>query len=238
MADPIHANFCYLDAASPQSFRIVYKRYSVERYIQAMDERQDQFDAETMALVHAIADYGHYAQLYLSEVNGWTIGTDYAAMDTFYTSSYDYADILSKVTPKAFAKAIDGSNVTKATYKLHLDAETTVDVYLTTKDGSAPTNVKLSVREELSGKTVTKDVVPELQSDGRYLIRIPGISAHKLGDIYTITGTAGRTFRVQVSALSYVRSVLNNAGSTRAAKDGMASLYAYYAATMAYRRRS
>ena len=203
-----------------------------------MDEHQDQFDARTMDLIHAIADYGHYAQLYLSEVNGWAIGTDYKAMNTFYTDSYDYADILSKVTPKAFVKTIDGTSITKATYKLHLDAETTVDVYLTTKDGSAPKNVKLTMPDKKSGKDITSSVTPLETSDGRYMIQIEGISAHQLGDMITITGEAGGKFTVQVCALSYVRSVLNNSSSTKAAKDGMASLYAYYAATMAYRQKS
>jgi hypothetical protein len=50
-----------------------------------------------------------------------------------------------------------------------------------------------------------------------------------------ITGTAGKTFTVRVSALSYVRSVLNNFYATTAAKNCLASLYMYYADTMAYR---
>ena len=85
------------------------------------------------------------------------------------------------------------------------------------------------------GGETTKAVTPVKQDDGRYLIRISGIAAHSLGDMYTITGTAGKTFTVQVSALSYVRSVLNAGGSTAAAKNGMSSLYAYYASTLAYR---
>ena len=188
----------------------------------------DQFDEKTLNLVHAIADFGHYAQLYLSEVNGWRIGEDYAAMNTFYADSYDYADILSKVSPKAFVKTLGTSNVEKATYKLHLDAETTVDVYLTPKNGAA-----ITASATFNGKTYTA----VKQSDGRYLVRIPNISAHMLGDMITINGTAGSAFTVQVCALSYVRSVLNNAGSTEAAKNGLASLYAYYDATMAYRKK-
>ena len=109
-------------------------------------------------------------------------------MSRHFRDIYYYDDILSLVQEKAFVKEIDGSNVTKATYKLHLDAETTVDVLLTTKDGKAPANVTLTIHEEESGKETTKKVAPEKQADGRYLIRIPGISAHKLGDMITITG--------------------------------------------------
>ena len=70
-----------------------------------------------------------------------------------------------------------------------------------------------------------------------YLLRVSGISAHKLGDMMTITGTAGTAFEVSVCALSYVRSVLNSTSTSEAAKNGLSSLYAYYAATMAYRKK-
>ena len=231
MADTIKAVYHYGDG------KTIQKEYSVLKYIQAVDRNASAYDAKTLALVHSIADYGHYAQIYLAEVNGWTVGDKYAEMTLFYTDSYDYADILSKVQANAFVKTIEGSNVTKATYKLHLDSETTVDVLLTTSDGEAPTNVKLVIHEVESGKDVTKTVTPEKQSDGRYLIRVSGISAHKLGDMMTISGTAGKAFEVQVCALSYVRSVLNSTSTSEAAKNGLSSLYAYYAATMAYRKK-
>ena len=229
MADTIKAVYHYGDE------KTVSKEYSVLRYLQAVDRNASFYDDKTVALAHAIADYGHYAQIYLSSINHWTIGTDYAAMTLHYAESFDYADILSKVQANAFVKAIDGTNVTKATYKLHLDSETTVDVFLTTKDGKTPSNVKLYTTPAGGGSVTVKNVTPAKQSDGRYLIRISGISAHRLGDLYEINGTAGKTFTVQVSALSYVRSVLNNAGSTAAAKDGLSALYKYYEAVMAYR---
>ena len=85
---------------------------------------------------------------------------------------------------------------------------------------------------------MTTAVTPVKQADGRYLIRVAGISAHKLGDMLEIEGEAGKPFTVQVCALSYVRSVLNNAVSTEAAKNGLSSLYAYYHATMVYRGKA
>ncbi len=229
MADTIRAVYHYGDG------KTISKEYSVLRYIQAVEKNASGFDARTLALVRSIADFGHHAQIYLAEVNGWTIGDKYAEMSRHFTDIYYYDDILSVVQENAFVTEINGTNITKATYKLHLDAETTVDVLLTTKDGKAPANVTLTIHEEETGKENTKKVTPVKQSDGRYLIRIPGISAHKLGDMITITGTAGKTFTVRVSALSYVRSVLNNFYATTAAKNCLASLYMYYADTMAYR---
>ena len=227
MADTITAVLHYGNGKS------VAREYSVARYIESVNAGN--YDAKTLALIRAIADYGHYAQIYLSEVNGWTIGEKYAEMSLHFTSAYNYADILSKVQAYAFVKAIDGTNVTKASYKLHLDSKTTVDVFLTTKDGSAPKNVTMTVHEEETGRETTKTVTPEKQSDGRYMIRISGISAHRLGDMMTITGTAGKMFTIQVSALSYVRSVLDNS-TTQTAENCLSAMYAYYAAIMSYRK--
>ena len=233
MADTIRAVYHYGDG------KTVTKEYSVARYIQAVEKNASSYDARTLELVRSIADFGHYAQIYLAEVNDWTIGEKYAEMSLHSAENYDYEDILSLVDRYAFDKVLVISDVTKASYKLHLDSETTVDVFLTTKDGKAPTNVTLTIREEATGNETTKEVTPVKQSDGRYLIRISGISAHKLGDMIIISGTAGNPFWVYVSALSYARSVLyNSSASGKAAKDCMCAMYAYYAATMAYRQNS
>ena len=51
----------------------------------------------------------------------------------------------------------------------------------------------------------------------------------------TITGTANGAFSASLSALSYVRSVLNNSAFGSEAKNAMAALYEYYAVVMVYR---
>ena len=220
MADTITATFHYGDG------KTAVKEYSVAQYIEFFDEHAGDFSEKTIALIHAIADYGHYEQIFLAEVNGWTVGDKYAEMKACYTDPYDYAAILAAVEDKAFVKTLDGSGVSKASYKLHLDSETTVDVFLTAESG-----VTLTASAEFGGKTY--EAVK--QNDGRYLVRIPGISAHQLGDMITITGNAGGAFTVKVSALSYTRSVLNSGTAGKAAKDGVSALYAYYAAVLAYR---
>ena len=231
MADTITAVYHYGDG------KTVSKEYSVVKYIQAIEKNASNYSAEMVALAHAIADYGHYAQPYLADVNGWTVGDKFAEMTLHFTDEYDYADILSKVQANAFAKAIDGSTITKASYKLHLDTDTVLDVLLTTSDGAAPTDVTVTTHDEETGKETTVKATPELDNQGRYLIRITGISAHRLGNMMTITGTAGTKFTIEVSPLSFVRSILNNASQTKEAKDCVSALYAYYAATMDYRNR-
>ena len=221
MADTITATFHYGDGQT------VSKEYSVVQYIDFFEKNIGSFNQKTITLIQAIADFGHYEQIYLADVNGWTLGEKYAEMTTFYTTEFDYDAILSKVDGKAFVKELDGSGVTKATYKLHLDSETTVDVFLTPKSG-----VTLTASATFNGKTYAA----EKQKDGRYLVQIPNISAHQLGDMITVTGNAGGAFTVKVSALSYVRSVLKSDSTNKAAKDGMSALYEYYAAVLAYRK--
>ena len=220
MADTITAVFHYGDGQT------VTKEYSVAQYIDFFEKNLNSFNAKTITLIQAIADFGHYEQIYLAYVNKWTIGETYTEMTRYYTQSFDYDDILSAVADKAFVKTLSGSKVSKATYKLHLDSTTTVDVLLTVPEGTT-----LTASATYKGKTYSA----VRQKDGRYLVQIPDIAAHQLGDMITVTGDAGGEFTVKVSALSYVRSVLAN-NLTVPEKDGMSALYQYYVAVLAYRK--
>ena len=220
MADTISAVFHYGNGWT------VSKTYSVEDYIRAVEKNSERYDGKTLTLIRAIADYGHYAQIFLSDINGWTIGEDYTAMETYYTDDFSYAEILSEAESRKFVKELDGSAVAGASYKLHLDSTTTVDVFLTPERETV-----LTASATFNGKTYRA----VRQSDGRYLVRIPGISAHQLGTMITVEGDAEGAFAVRVSALSYVRSVLNSTKMNKAAKDSMSALYNYYAAVLAYR---
>ena len=219
MADAIRATFHYGEG------KTVSKDYSVARYIRFFEENSDRFPAKSVALIRAIADYGYYSQIYMSQVHGFGIGTDYAEMPMHFTNRFDYDSILDKVSACSFVKELDGSKVTKATYKLVLDSTTGIDVYLTVPAGTEFT---------ATAKFNENVFRAEKQADGRYRVRITGISAHQLGNTITVTGNAGGAFTVKVSVLAYVRSVLKNS-SDNAARDCMAALYRYYAAVIAYR---
>ena len=68
-------------------------RYSVNGvlYIDwALGEGSSSLNTRQQTIIPKLADYGHYAQPYLSRQNGWTIGTSYAEMATYVTQSYDY----------------------------------------------------------------------------------------------------------------------------------------------------
>ncbi len=68
------------------------------------------------------------------------------------------------------------------------------------------------------------------------------ISAHELGDMLTITGTAANGedssgIKINVSPLSYVNAVLSN-DFDKAAKDAMSAFYSYYTAVVDYNNRT
>ena len=199
--------------------------YSVAEYIAYFDDHQSGYNQTTLDLIRAIADYGHYAQPFLSAANSWTIGTDYAEMTKHYTDSFDLDSIRNAVDSYAFVKNIEGSKITETTYRLNLESETMVDVFLTVEDGT-----ELTASATFNGKTFTA----VKQADGRYRIRVSGISAHLLGETITITGTAGSDFTITVPALAYARAVLNSDEFDADAKNTMAALYQYYAAVKQY----
>jgi hypothetical protein len=85
--------------------------------------------------VHAIADYGHYAQPFLSVQNGWVIGTDYAAMDLFYKDAYDVDEVLRSVSGYKCSKSLGESGLADVSIRLNLNSSTTLDFLFTVPEG-------------------------------------------------------------------------------------------------------
>ncbi|MDO4193985.1 MAG: hypothetical protein Q4D24_11825, partial [Erysipelotrichaceae bacterium] len=220
MADEIKAVFHYGDSETLE------QTYSVKQYLSYFDDHESEYDPTTLALIRAIADYGHYAQPYLSRTNNWTIGVDHQEMDKYYTESYDIDSIKDEVAGYRFIKSFGDSKVTNAGYKLHLDSETVLTVYIYPENGT-----EVTASCTFNGKTYYADKL----SDERYAIQISNIAASLLGQTITINGDADGEFTITVSALSYARSVLNNDSYDAEAKNTLAALYKYYDAVVAYR---
>ena len=221
MADPIIATLHYGEG------RTVEHNYSVKEYLDAIIERTK--SEQMRELAKSMKDYGHYMQVYLARKNGWEIGTRHFAMDqaNVYADS-DIDEIKQLVSDYAIVRDTKNSGIEKVTFALELDSETIIDVYLKLKDGYNGT-----VEAYLDDST---ENIAVLQSDGRYLVQINGVSAHLLGKMYNIRVKADEEFDVKVSALSYVNSILNAASSAQDIKEAVASLYDYYDATMDYRQ--
>ena len=221
MAEPITATFHYTQNGTEKT---VEKTYSVMDYIAAYEENKDKFDETSCALVEALADYGHHVQIFLSEQRGWTLGTDYAEMTAVYTQNYSAETVNSvKTAVEAYAltKTLN-ADTEKITYSLILDSAIEIRVFFKMTSGYSGSFE--------AGAPYTATKVGE-----RYQVSVLNIPAHQLSNMYTVSvttdaGAAGIT----VSALSYVRSLLNAYTST-SAQNAAAAIYAYSQAADAYK---
>ena len=220
MAETITAVFRYGDDQT------VTETYSIKQYLESLDAKADSFDETTVSLFHALADYGHYVQPFLSDANGWVISTDYAEMDKYYTTGYTISEVTSAVAGYAISRVNSNPDVEKITYTLSLDSGTDIRVYF-----KPVADYSGSFAVTVDGNTWNA----VKQTDGRYLVTIPGISAHLLGTTYTVVATTDAgSATVKVSALSYVQELLETYTDSRY-QNAAASIYYYYAAAQAYK---
>lgn len=223
MADKITATFHY-------DGETVSHKYSVKEYLEYfLQQEQEQGTSTTLGkLAASILDYGHYVQPVLAETNGWEIGEDYAEIPCVNTyNDSDIAEATNGVNGKEIVRDTGNSGIEKVTFTLELDSDTTLDIFLVVPDDCRQS---LSVTYNGGGR------IGSFQPDGRYKVQISDIAAHQLGDTYTIgVSTSKGSFDIEVSALSYVHTVLNSTQYSDDMKKAVTALYKYYAATMAYR---
>ena len=179
MAEPVTVEF-----KDGNNKNVTSASRSIEDYYGLIKDNPSVTDAQK-EMVRALVNYGYYAQQALSKTRGWTIGTDYAA-------SSRHGDLISTAEDlEAYKPVISGTgdDVKDIQLSLLLDSETTLCVYVETKNGDAPAVT-------VDGETVS----PEKQSDSRWLVRISNIDALNLSTIHTVTANG---YTVRLSALSY-----------------------------------
>jgi len=225
MADTLTATYHYGNEQT------ISETYSIRKYIQTFEAYQAYQDETTVALVRALADYGHHTQLFLSVVNNLPLGSDsdqYAPMDQYYTESYDFDFIRSEVEPFAISREKDDTALKSIPYTLILDSRLELCVYFQPTPEFDGTPVF-----KLDGKPVTAE-----EKNGRYTVSIPEILPHKIGDTYLITAEADgvNIAAVSISPLSYVYAVLSSSAyaNNLQALNAAASIYMYYKAAKAY----
>ena len=219
MAETIEPTFVYGDSS------ICPGTTSVARYIANTIEKHAD-DAQLVTLAKSIADYGHYAQIALQEVHGFTLGEDGK-----YQTMAGYNDIMlpNAAELAAYKATKTGSipQITGVSRALALDHGTDILLYFTCADGYTP-NASVTDKDNNAVEcSLAKD------ESGRYVLTIPNISAHKLGDFYTVSVDGG-AMTINISALSYAYSILNSATSSENLKYAVAALYNYYQAAIAY----
>ena len=201
MADAITATFHY------SADKTVSQTYSVAQYVEDFDAKlaadPEAFDETTVGLVHALADYGHYAQPYLADVRGWKLGDDHAEMSANAELTADMiADARTGLAAFApVADLPDGGDVREVSMGLDLETNTTLCVFVTVNDEARVEYAELADGTEL----LTQEL-----SDGRWVIELPGIMAHHLADVFdiTITASGGTQAHVGVAAVSFAQVVL------------------------------
>ncbi len=239
MADTITAMFCYSNdtrnMAAVQDCRVT-------DYLDAIISSTDLSakSPDLVALAEAIKDYGHYVQIPLSRYNSWDIGTDHAEIECVNKNiDSDSADIKAKLEAYALSKDIEGSGIESLMFDLELESETTLNIYLT--PGNETGNITAYITDSDNEFDGTKNMAVYDPQNNRYVITIGGISAHKLGKVYSVRITTGKgeNFPVKISALSYADAVMQAENDGENIDDDLKraviSLYKYYAATMKYR---
>ena len=218
MAEPITAEFHY-----SEDDVVISEEYSVKDYMEAFQAKENLFDAKMVALVHSIADYGHYVQPFLAAENKWVVGEDYAEMDLFFTESYDIDAIKAEVADYAIVRE-PSQDITAIGYALALDAGTDLRVMFKPAAGFDG-DIAFAIDGAPAEAT--------LLNDGRYMVVIPAISAHQLGDTHVVTATTDNgTATAELSVMSYVQGMLA-ASRGEAADNAMAALYSYFKAAVA-----
>ncbi len=145
-------------------------------------------------------------------------------MDTVYTTEYDINAVKTAVADYGIQRTMS-ADIAGISYSLLMDSETAIHLYFKPAAG-------------YDGDFAVDGYTAEKQNDGRYLVIIPNICAHQLGETFTITArTANGESTVTVSALSYVKGMLDAQAyqNNAAALNAVASIYHYYAAAAAYK---
>ena len=211
--------------------RSIFMNYRVEEYIKYIENHKSLYNDETIELARSLADYGHYAQPYLSAENGWVIGEDHAEMKTHFTDSFDASAVKDGLTAYTCSKDLAGTKIASASAHLYLNSGTAVEVFLKPATGEA-----LSVDDvEASFAAGGKEPIVTLCKDGRLSVRIDNVSAHQLG-VPVVISSSGKQI-VTFSALSYASIVLgDNSGISDEGKELMCALYKFHEATIALRQ--
>lgn len=191
---------------------LIGEETSVEDYIKwaTSDEGINYFNATEMNIVRALADYGYYAQQYLSATNGWVIGTDYAEMTTYFTQYSDSDKETIKDATFSATKAT-GDIITDVKYRLQLNDTTNIVVTFTTS-GEPLTEVAIDNYTVCKTKAI---------GNNQYTVSINEIYASSFGRRYDINAR-GKVSKFTV--YNYVHDILEQ-GKGDEAQNMVCALY-------------
>ena len=233
MADDVKATVHYFDENGDEKTFVTNS--NGQAYLQKFDDSDGE---KTYDLVKAVNDYGYYLQKYLcnAAATPWTYGVDHVSMDKCFTDTSAYENnrltYLSELS--AYAKQINkNADINKFNYSLSLEADTTLIVRVK-PEASYTGSLDITVTDSDNNPVA---FTTSKMADGRTQVNIPNISAHKLGDTYTVSvKTTNGTSTFKASALSYVYAGIKDFGSAEEL-NAMCSIYEYYKKTIAFRTK-
>jgi hypothetical protein len=244
MADTIHAVLYHgKDIVSA-------KDYSLEEYIRYYDraDSNQTGNVDALRVIRAMSDYGYYMQMFQFSQKP-SLVSKYSEFKRVYTTQYDYTGIMNATNSHSLNaegnKSIADSRISSVGLQLAVYSATTLMVNLHMEEGADAPTIKVGSTTLTVGNSVTRGIftwslvdVSE-EGDPCYQVCISGISTHNLDMQFTITGNAGGSFKLVVSAFSYANSLLKNASSfgdnALKAKNAAAALYMFHEAEVAYR---
>ena len=200
----------------------------MKKYIDFVRGNTGGYEQKVVSLVNSLADFGHYSQIYLGRIHGYTFGEDeadrYAEMTTFKTENFDYNEVLGEITDYEPEVAKDEDKVSKLSISLDLESKTNLYIDLQVNDGVVP---DYAVIYDGTVLPVAK------KGENVYRVSVNGINALALRDIFTVNVKAGddTIVTVTLSPMSYVYKVLSaQEGSLTEGdiRDTVCTLY-YYA---------
>ena len=215
MADTITAILRYEEEGSTREVSLVT---SVENYLHAIVDQADAVPAYRKAekLARALNNYGYYAQKSLAG------GPDHIQMAKLY------ADLALPAGISGYDVTFTANDtVSQGSFSLSLDALTTLNFYLSPYEKASAADIVVTDKD---GNAVMNTTAAK--SGSWYVLSVPGISAHMLGDTYTVTVNGRKT--IAASALSYVQSALADDTVSLTAKNTAKALYGYYLQAIAY----
>ncbi len=222
MADLITATFCYRNGRTQET------QFTAQEYLKAA---KTQYTGVTKEAVESVADYGHYVQEYLTEVNQTDDGHETIEAATTITQQNITAAKNATVDYAIQRKPVQDSYIISTPFSLSVNDTITINLYVETED-----NREITALLTRPGESEPEEMTVE-RVNGKYRVRIAGIKASELADSFIITLNAGGAdMPVTVSALSYVQAVLSNPehGEDSAARKAVTAIYQYYVKTKAY----
>lgn len=223
MADKITATYHVMNGST--EVKTITNTCSVEDYIKVIVKGGNStYGERTVELAKALADYGHYVQLYLSDLRGFTLAADndnaYAPMNTYY-DSFSVSDAKSAVENYGIVRGIN-DDIQKITFSMLFESDNSICVYVFPKASFEGT---VSATVDGNACTVTK------VNSSKYQIKISSLSATQFATSHTVVISTGNgdDVTVTVSAFSYLREFFNKYADGTTASNAAAAAYNYYA---------